>query len=126
VTVCNSQSHPDRTALVVSTGPLRLRSRIIKRALDTAVAAAALLGLSPLLIAVAVAVAVAIKLEDGGPVLFIQRRLGRGNQFFDMLKFRSMREEKLDHNGSRSTARDDDRIARIGAFIRRTSIDDLA
>jgi lipopolysaccharide/colanic/teichoic acid biosynthesis glycosyltransferase len=72
-----------------------------------------------------VAVAVAIKLEDGGPVLFIQRRLGRGNQFFDMLKFRSMREEKLDHNGSRSTARDDDRIARIGAFIRRTSIDEL-
>lgn len=124
MTVCNSQSHLDRTALVVSTGPLRLRSRIIKRAFDTAVAAAALLGLSPLLIAVAVAVA--IKLEDGGPVLFIQRRLGRGNQFFDMLKFRSMREEKLDHNGSRSTARDDDRIARIGAFIRRTSIDELA
>lgn len=100
---------------------MRLRSRLIKRAFDTAVAAAALLGFLPLLIAVAVA----IKLEDGGPVLFIQRRLGRGNQFFEMLKFRSMREEKLDHNGSRSTARDDDRIARIGAFIRRTSIDEL-
>jgi lipopolysaccharide/colanic/teichoic acid biosynthesis glycosyltransferase len=121
VTVCNSQWHLDCTTLVVSTGPLRLRSRIIKRTFDTAVAAAALLGLSPLLIAVAVA----IKLEDGGPVLFIQRRLGRGKEFFDMLKFRSMREEKLDHNGSRSTARDDDRIARIGAFIRRTSIDEL-
>jgi lipopolysaccharide/colanic/teichoic acid biosynthesis glycosyltransferase len=121
VTVCNSRSHLDCTTLVVSTGPLRLRSRIIKRTFDTAVAAAALLGLSPLLIAVAVA----IKLEDGGPVLFIQRRLGRGNEFFDMLKFHSMREEKLDHNGSRSTARDDDRFARIGAFIRRTSIDEL-
>lgn len=111
----------DRTTLVVSTGPLRLRSRIIKRVFDTTVAAAALLLLSPLLLAVAVA----IKLEDRGPVLFVQRRLGRGNQFFDMLKFRSMREERLDHDGARSTARDDDRITRIGAFIRRTSIDEL-
>jgi lipopolysaccharide/colanic/teichoic acid biosynthesis glycosyltransferase len=111
----------DRTTLVVSTGPLRLRSRIIKRAFDTLVAGTALIVLSPLLIAVAVA----IKLEDGGPVLFVQRRLGRGNQFFDMYKFRSMREEKLDHDGNRSTARDDDRITRIGAFIRRTSIDEL-
>jgi lipopolysaccharide/colanic/teichoic acid biosynthesis glycosyltransferase len=111
----------DRTTLVVSTGPLRLRSRIIKRAFDTTVAATALLVLSPLLLAVAVA----IKLEDGGPVLFVQRRLGRGNQFFDMLKFRSMREEKLDHDGNRSTERQDERVTRIGAFIRRTSIDEL-
>jgi lipopolysaccharide/colanic/teichoic acid biosynthesis glycosyltransferase len=100
---------------------LRLRSRIIKRVFDTTAAAAGLLVLAPLLIAVAAL----IKLEDGGPVLFVQRRLGRGNQFFDMLKFRSMREEKLDHDGNRSTARDDDRITRIGAFIRRTSIDEL-
>lgn len=111
----------DRTTLVVSTGPLRLRSRIIKRSFDTVLASAALLALSPILIATAIA----IKLEDRGPVLFVQRRLGRGNQFFDMLKFRSMRHEKLDHDGARSTARDDDRVTRIGAFIRRTSIDEL-
>lgn len=111
----------DRTTLVVSTGPLGLRARIIKRLFDIAVATAGLVALSPVLIAVAVL----IKLEDGGPVLFIQRRLGRGNQFFDMFKFRSMREEKLDHDGNRSASRDDDRITRIGAFIRRTSIDEL-
>jgi exopolysaccharide biosynthesis polyprenyl glycosylphosphotransferase len=111
----------DRTTLVVSTGPLGLRARIIKRGFDIVAALAGLIVLSPLL----VAVAVLIKLEDGGPVLFIQRRLGRGNQFFDMFKFRSMREEKLDPNGERSTARDDDRITRIGGFIRRTSIDEL-
>jgi len=111
----------DRTTLVVSTGPLGLRARILKRAFDVAVAGSALLALSPLLLVVALL----IKLEDGGPVLFIQRRMGRGNQFFDMFKFRSMREEKLDHAGNRSASRDDDRVTRIGAFIRRTSIDEL-
>lgn len=111
----------ERTTLVVSTGPLGLRGRIIKRGFDVVAALAGLAALSPLL----VVVAIMIKLEDGGPVLFVQRRLGRGNQFFDMFKFRSMRHEKNDHNGDRSTARDDDRITGIGAFIRRTSIDEL-
>lgn len=110
-----------RTTLVVSTGPLGLRARILKRGFDLVVASAALVLLSPLLLLVALL----IKLEDGGPVLFVQRRLGRGNQFFEMYKFRSMRPEQLDPNGERSTARDDDRITRIGAFIRRTSIDEL-
>ncbi len=111
----------DRTTLVVSTGPLGLRARILKRMFDVAVAALSLLALSPLLLVVALL----IKLEDGGPVLFVQRRLGRGNQFFDMIKFRSMRHDKLDPEGNRSAARDDDRVTRIGAFIRRTSIDEL-
>lgn len=111
----------NRTTLVVSTGPLRLRGRIIKRAFDTLVAGAALIALSPLLLLVAAL----IKLEDGGPVLFAQRRLGRGNQFFDMYKFRSMQVGKLDHDGNRSASRNDDRITRIGAIIRRTSIDEL-
>jgi lipopolysaccharide/colanic/teichoic acid biosynthesis glycosyltransferase len=111
----------DRTTLVVSTGPLRLRARIIKRAFDTVTAAGALLVLAPVLIAVAIL----IKLEDGGPVLFVQRRLGRGNQFFNMYKFRSMRVEQLDHDGNRSASRADERVTRIGAFIRRTSIDEL-
>lgn len=111
----------DRTTLVVSTGPLGLRARVLKRAFDVVIAGSALVVLSPVLIAVALA----IKNEDGGPALFVQRRLGRGNQFFDMYKFRSMHEEKLDQNGDRSTSRDDDRITRVGAFIRRTSIDEL-
>jgi len=111
----------DRTTLVVSIGPLGLRARILKRLFDLAVATAGLIVLSPVLMVTAVL----IKLEDGGPVLFTQRRLGRGNQFFDMLKFRSMRTGKLDPDGDRSTARQDDRITRIGAVIRRTSIDEL-
>jgi len=111
----------DRTTLVVSHGPLSLRSRMLKRAFDSAVALAALIVLSPLFLVIALM----IKLEDRGPVLFVQRRMGRGNQFFEMYKFRSMREEGRDTDGVRSTARDDERITRIGALIRRTSIDEL-
>ncbi|MEM9084867.1 MAG: sugar transferase [Pseudomonadota bacterium] len=110
-----------RATLVVTTGPLGLRSRILKRGFDVAVATTALIALSPLL----AVIAVMIKLEDGGPAFFSQRRLGRGNQFFDMYKFRSMRVDNQDENGSRSTSRDDDRITRIGAFIRCTSLDEL-
>ncbi|MEM6475014.1 MAG: exopolysaccharide biosynthesis polyprenyl glycosylphosphotransferase [Pseudomonadota bacterium] len=117
----NRYEGQERTTLVVSTGPLGLRGRILKRGFDVAIASGALIALSPLLIVVALL----IKLEDGGPVLFVQRRLGRGNQFFDMLKFRSMREEKLDQEGAQSTSREDDRITRMGRFIRRTSIDEL-
>nr|WP_298932042.1 exopolysaccharide biosynthesis polyprenyl glycosylphosphotransferase [uncultured Erythrobacter sp.] len=111
----------DQTTLLVATGPLGVRGRIVKRAYDVAAASVGLIALSPLL----VFIALRIKLEDGGPILFVQRRLGRGNQFFDMLKFRSMRAENLDQDGATSTARDDDRITKVGAFIRRTSIDEL-
>lgn len=111
----------DRTTLVVATGPLGLRSRISKRLFDVVLAGGALVALSPLLLFIALR----IKLEDGGPVLFVQRRLGRGNQFFNMYKFRSMKVEQNDANGERSTGREDDRITKIGKFIRSTSIDEL-
>src|SRR3546814_4240017 len=71
------------------------------------------------------AVAIAIKLESRGSVFFRQERLGRGNRLFLVYKFRSMRVEKCDENGDRSTARADDRITRVVQFIRRTSIDEL-
>ncbi|MEP3422410.1 MAG: sugar transferase [Erythrobacter sp.] len=111
----------DRTTLVISTGPLSLRSRISKRLFDITLAGGALIALSPILLFTALR----IKLDDGGPVLFVQRRLGRGNQFFNMFKFRSMKVEQNDANGDQSTGREDDRITTIGKFIRRTSIDEL-
>ena len=70
-------------------------------------------------------VALAIRIEDGGPALFLQRRVGRNNQFFNIYKFRTMRVAKADHAGRRSTSRDDDRVTRIGRWLRRTSIDEL-
>ncbi len=111
----------ERTTLVVSTGPLGMRSRIMKRGFDLAVAGGALLILAPLL----VLIAIAIKFGDGGKVLFVQRRLGRGNTFFNMLKFRTMREAALDQEGQTSTERDDDRVTRVGRFLRSTSLDEL-
>lgn len=107
--------------LRVSLGPLELRSRVIKRLFDILGAGLGLLLLGPLLLVVTVA----ILLEDGSPVLFVQRRVGRGNRFFNMYKFRSMRAESSDSAGNRSTGREDDRITRVGRFIRRTSIDEL-
>ena len=70
-------------------------------------------------------VAAAIKLEDGGPVFFVQRRMGRGNRFFNMYKFRSMSVALSDKEGTVSASRDDGRVTRVGNIIRRTSIDEL-
>ncbi|MFM5895610.1 MAG: sugar transferase [Novosphingobium sp.] len=107
--------------LRVSIGPLGMRARVAKRLFDTVLAGSALLVLSPLLIMVAAA----ILLEDGSPVLFIQRRVGRANRFFQMYKFRSMAIGRTDRDGHNSTEREDARITRVGKFIRRTSIDEL-
>jgi polysaccharide biosynthesis protein PslA len=112
---------PQYAALIIAVGPLRLTNRVLKRALDLTVALLALLILSPVLLAVALA----IKLEDGGPVIFVQRRLGYGNRFFPIFKFRSMRQSDSDTEGASSTARGDMRVTRVGRFIRATSIDEL-
>lgn len=109
------------TSLVVSTGPLGLRARVLKRSFDIALAGFALVVLSPLLLLVGLL----IRLEDGGPALFVQQRMGWGNRYFSIYKFRTMSAASSDHSGSRSTARDDDRITRLGQFLRRTSIDEL-
>ncbi len=107
--------------LIVASGPLGLRSRLLKRALDLTIAVPALIGLAiPLLL-----IAILIRLEDGGPALFKQPRVGRNNQFFPIYKFRTMRAAATDLAGARSATRDDDRITRIGAFLRRTSIDEV-
>jgi len=107
--------------LVVARGPLSFPDRILKRAFDTAVALAATVFLSPLLLLVALA----IKLESRGPVFFVQTRIGRANQQFSMYKFRSMRAELTDANADKLTSRNDDRVTRVGKLIRATSIDEL-
>lgn len=109
------------TGMVYSTGPLGLRARLLKRLFDLLVAGFGIIVLAP----IAVLIAMAIKLESAGPVLFVQQRLGRGNRMFSMLKFRSMQVEEADPEGQRSVSREDDRVTRIGRFLRRTSLDEL-
>lgn len=115
------RQHDDFTSMIVSARPLGLTDRAIKRIIDVCISGAAIIALMPLLLLVALA----IKLQDGGPVFFIQRRMGRGNRFFGMYKFRSMRVELNDADGNRSASRDDNRITPVGRIIRRTSIDEL-
>ncbi|WP_318781347.1 sugar transferase [Sphingomonas aliaeris] len=105
----------------VASGPLDLRSRMLKRGMDLSMTIPAIVFLSPLLLLVAIA----IKLETRGPVFFRQQRMGRGNRLFSVYKFRSMRVEDSDADGKQSATRDDRRITRVGRLIRATSIDEL-
>jgi lipopolysaccharide/colanic/teichoic acid biosynthesis glycosyltransferase len=107
--------------VLVACGPLALRDRILKRGLDLAITLPALLFLAPVLLAIALA----IRLDSKGPVFFRQARVGQGNRTFQMLKFRTMRLEASDAGGTRSASRDDDRVTRLGRFLRRTSLDEL-
>jgi lipopolysaccharide/colanic/teichoic acid biosynthesis glycosyltransferase len=92
----------------------------MKRVIDVLVAAAALSVLSPVL----ALVAMAIVLETGLPVLFRQVRIGLGGREFRMYKFRSMVRNAA-AVGPYYTSAADPRITRVGAFIRRTSLDEL-
>jgi exopolysaccharide biosynthesis polyprenyl glycosylphosphotransferase len=108
-------------ALLVAPGPLGFQERIAKRAFDLIVGTCLLVILAPLMLAIAIA----IRLTSSGPILFRQRRLGRANRQFEMLKFRSMYTELCDAAGSCSTGREDDRITPLGHLLRRTSMDEL-
>jgi exopolysaccharide biosynthesis polyprenyl glycosylphosphotransferase len=114
-------SYDGYPTLVVAGGPMMFRDRIIKRLFDLAVAGLATLLLSPVLIGSSIAV----KLSSRGPVFFRQQRLGRDARAFAIVKFRTMRNDASDHAADKLTERDDPRLTRIGAFLRRTSIDEL-
>lgn len=94
--------------------------RFFKRLFDILTALALIVFLSPLLIATAIA----IKLDSKGPVLYRQRRVGLDGREFEIFKFRSMRED-AERGGARWAAANDDRITRVGRFIRRTRIDEI-
>ena len=93
---------------------------MLKRAFDIALSGAGLVLSSPLW----VVIAVAIKLEDGGPVMFAQHRVGRGGAPFRALKFRSM----VPHAATQApqqAGEDDPRITRVGRVLRATAMDEL-
>jgi lipopolysaccharide/colanic/teichoic acid biosynthesis glycosyltransferase len=94
---------------------------VIRRAIDVAVSLLGLVASSPLL----ALAAVAIRLETPGPVIYRQRRVGRGGEEFDMLKLRTMIEGAEHVGAGLAVNRGDPRITRVGALLRRSSLDEL-
>src|SRR5690606_4828191 len=94
----------------------RFKKRLFDLAFSTLVIVLLLSWLYPV-------IALLIKLESRGPILFKQQRTGRDNKPFWCYKFRSMRVNS--DSDSRQATRNDDRITRIGRFLRKTSLDEL-
>jgi lipopolysaccharide/colanic/teichoic acid biosynthesis glycosyltransferase len=92
-----------------------------RRAFDIAIAALALTASAPLL---AIAI-VAIRLESSGRAIYRQRRVGRDGREFDVLKLRTMVEGAEALGAGLAVNAGDDRITRVGALLRRTSLDEL-
>jgi Undecaprenyl-phosphate glucose phosphotransferase len=94
---------------------------LVKRSFDFVASLGLLIALSPLL----ALTALAIRLDSPGPILFRQPRLGLNNKEFNVLKFRSMYVEQADLEAREQTKRNDARVTRVGAWLRRLSIDEL-
>jgi lipopolysaccharide/colanic/teichoic acid biosynthesis glycosyltransferase len=92
-----------------------------KRLLDVAIAGTALLVSSPLL----VLAAIAIRLESPGHPIYRQRRVGRDGRAFEVYKLRTMVTGAEGMGAGLAVDEGDDRITRVGAFLRRTSLDEL-
>jgi putative colanic acid biosysnthesis UDP-glucose lipid carrier transferase len=91
-----------------------------KRVLDTLFVVVLL----PLLLPLLVVIAFAIKIDTPGPILFRQLRTGRGGKAFEILKFRTMTVDGC-NSGFRQAQANDPRVTRVGAFLRKTSLDEL-
>lgn len=101
--------------------PISGLDQITKKIEDLIVGSLALILCIPLFLIVAIA----IKLDSRGPVFFRQDREGFNNQRFRIWKFRSMSTDRCEADGITQARKDDDRITRVGRFLRRTSIDEL-
>ena len=111
----------DTPLLLVRGRGLTITQRFFKRLMDIILCLIALIVASPILLIVAIA----IKLEDGGPVFYKQKRVTINGKLFDILKFRSMIVD-AEKNGKSQPATDrDPRITKVGHIIRATRIDEL-
>jgi len=101
--------------------PVKDLQGIAKEVQDRVLAFLGIVLLSPLLLLTALA----IKIESKGPILFKQKRFGFNNLEINVLKFRSMYDDRQDESGARRTRKNDPRVTRVGRIIRRFSIDEL-
>jgi polysaccharide biosynthesis protein PslA len=97
------------------------RKAFAKRVQDLLIGGPILVLISPLL----AVIALAIKIDTRGPVFFRQRRHGFNNEEIVVWKFRSMRADAADATAERQVSADDDRVTRVGRFLRRSSLDEL-
>lgn len=93
----------------------------LKRAMDITISGLALIVLLPFF----AAIAAMIVYENRGPVFFSQIRWGKGGKLIRIYKFRSMRTDMCDVSGVAQTTENDPRVTRIGAFLRKTNLDEL-
>jgi lipopolysaccharide/colanic/teichoic acid biosynthesis glycosyltransferase len=94
---------------------------VIRRAIDIAVSATALVASAPLLLAAMLAV----RLETPGDPIYRQRRVGKQGREFDVLKLRTMVQGAEHQGAGLAVSENDARITRVGALLRRTSLDEL-
>lgn len=97
------------------------RQAFNKRLQDLLIGSMALVVAAPIM----ALVALAVRLDSPGPVFFRQRRHGFNQEVIVVWKFRSMRHDAADATANRQVAADDDRVTRVGRFIRATSLDEL-
>ena len=107
--------------LSVSDRPLSNWSGVIKAFEDRIIGALILVFSLPLFLLIAIA----IKLDSRGPVLFKQRRYGFNNELIQVYKFRTLRHDMEDADAETLVTSDDGRKTRVGAFLRRTNLDEL-
>jgi len=105
----------------LSESPLVNGAKFTKLLMDKALAVIAIILLSPLMLAAAIAV----KLSSPGPIFFQQPRHGLDGKVIQVLKFRSMKLHEENDNTVTQATREDPRITKAGAFLRRTSMDEL-
>ena len=94
---------------------------LIKRVFDVLISLILIILSSPVMLVTAIC----IKAEDGGPVFFRQERCTKGKKVFQILKFRSMVVDAEKDGKSRPAGEKDDRITKVGSFIRKTRIDEI-
>ena len=111
----------DTPLLLVKGTGLTPAQRVGKRLMDIVLCSVAMIVAAPVM----AVVAIAIKLEDGGPVFFKQKRMTRGGREFDILKFRSMIVDAEKYAGAVLATEDDPRITKVGKFIRATRLDEI-
>lgn len=107
--------------LTIQNKPLLDWDYVVKVIEDRLLAVIFLMLLTPLFLTISIM----IKLDSKGPVFFRQKRYGFNNRLIVVNKFRSLHVEQQDDNAEKLVTQNDKRITRIGAFLRRTSLDEL-